>query len=496
MSFWREMFGIPAADKQAPFRKRSTYHAGAVSRLFADFQGSYGSADADLRPDMVLMRNRARQMARDDVYVKRYLELLETNVVGDKGMSLQVKARDSGGSMDVIGNTIIENAWGVFCGVGNCTADGRLSMTDLLKYVIRATARDGEAFIQVIRQRNMAHGIAFHPFEPDLIDEGKTERLPNGNEVRMGIEVDSFKRPIAYWVKKKHPGDTQFTSVTSYETVRIPATDVIHVYKPLRAEQTRGETWLHAALAQIKMLNAHREAELVASRMAASKMGFFTSESGDETPVDDYDNGVPTIDAEPGTFHQLPAGVDFKAFDPSHPATAFAEFQKNILRGTASGLGVSYASLSGDLSDTSYSSVRQGALEERDVYRMLQQFLVEHFVLPAYSIWLRHVMEFGYIPLPVTKFDKFYSATVFRPRGWQWVDPQKEISAAGEAMHLGIMSPSDVAAQYGRDFEETQSQWQRDRETATTFGNEMAFAPFGGNTASKGSNTDQVTAGQ
>lgn len=485
MSFWREVFGL-SAPVAAPSRKRSAYNAGTVGRLFADFQGTYGSPDADLRQDIVLMRNRARQMARDDVYVKRFLELLETNVIGDQGMVLQVKARDTSGGMDVIGNRIVEDAWAVFGQVGNCTADGRMSMVDLEKYVVRTCARDGEAFVQVIRNRNFAHGIAFHPFEADLVDVEKTEKLNNGNEVRMGIEVDQYQRPVAFWVKRKHPGDTQFTSVTATESVRVVADDIIHVYRPLRAGQTRGETWLHAALSQIKMLNAHREAELVASRMAASKMGFFVSETGEETPADDYDNGVPLIDAEPGTFHQLPAGVDFKAFDPNHPATAFAEFQKNILRGTASGLGVSYASLSGDLSDTSYSSVRQGALEERDQYRSLQGFFREHFVMRAYAIWLRHVMEFGYINLPVTKFDKFYAATTFRPRGWSWVDPQKEIAAAGEALHLGIMSPQDVAAQYGRDFEETQSQWQRDLETAAAYGNEMAFAPFGGNPQGKG----------
>jgi lambda family phage portal protein len=486
MSFWREVFGLPALPAKTAVQKRSAYHAGAVGRLFADFQGSYGSADADLRGDIVLMRNRARQMARDDVYVKRFLELLQTNVVGDNGMVLQVKARDTSGGMDVIGNRIVEEAWTVFGRKGNCTADGLMSWVDLQNYVIRTVARDGEAFLQVIRNKSFAHGIAFHPFEADLVDEGKTERARSGNEIRMGVEVDQYQRPVAFYVRKKHPGDTQFTSVTSNESVRVDAKDILHIYRPLRAGQTRGETWLHAALSQIKMLNAHREAELVASRMAASKMGFFTSESGEDMPADDVDNGVPIIDAEPGTFHQLPAGVDFKAFDPNHPATAFAEFQKNILRGTASGLGVSYASLSGDLSDTSYSSVRQGALEERDHYRLLQKFALEHFIERAYAIWLRHVMEFGYINLPVTKFDKFFVASTFRARGWQWVDPQKEISAAGEAMHLGIMSPQDVSAQYGRDFEETQSQWQRDIETAKNYGNELAFGPFGGSEQTKG----------
>jgi lambda family phage portal protein len=269
-------------------------------------------------------------------------------------------------------------------------------------------------------------------------------------------------------------------------TKRIPAENMIHVFESIRAGQTRGEPWMAPAIAQLKMLNAHREAELVASRMAASKMGFFTSETGDEVPADDYDGRVPIIDAEPGAFHQLPAGVDFKPFDMNHPATAFADFEKGILRGLASGLGVSYASLSNDLEGTSYSSIRQGALEERDAYKVVQTFLMEHFVLPAYAAWLQHAMEFGVVPIPATRFDKFFTASVFRPRGWQWVDPQREINAAVTAMHNGIMSMQDVSNQYGRDIEETFSQIQRDQELADSLGLKLAFQPFGGNEAEKG----------
>ena len=484
MSIWRDILGLP----QKPVTKiaKRNYHAANTGRLFADFMSSNRSADSEIKPDLVIMRNRARQMARDDVYVRKFLDLMKTNVIGDQGMTLQVKARNADGSLDTIGNDIIENAFYQFGMVGNCTADGRMSWVDLQKYVVEATKRDGEAFIQIIKNNTYKHGVAFHPLEADMIDEQKNERLRNGNEIRMGIEVDSFQRPVAYWVRQRHPGDYDFNSLSLRASIRVPAEQIIHVYKMLRAGQTRGEPAMAPALSQVKMLNAHREAELIASRMAASKMGFFTSDSGEDVPADDYDNTVPIIDAEPGTFHQLPAGVDFKPFDPTHPATAFAEFQKGILRGIASGLGVSYASLSNDLEGTSYSSIRQGALEERDAYRDEQKFFMEHFVLPAYSAWLRHVMEFGYIPIPATKFDKFFTATMFRPRGWQWVDPQKEIGAAVVAMHNGIMSMQDVSNQYGRDLEETFSQWQRDAELANQFGLNLAFQPFGGNEANKG----------
>lgn len=485
MSIWREILGLPVKTPSKGLQRRA-YQAANTGRLFADFTSSNRSADSELRTDLVLMRNRSRELARNDVYVKRYLSLMKTNVVGDKGMTLQVKARNDNGSMDVVGNTIIENAWAQFSLRGNCTADGMRSWVDLQKYVIEATARDGEAFIQIVRNRRFPHGIAFHPVEADLIDEKKNEITKNGNRIRMGVEVDAFNRPVAYWVKTNHPGDYDMSSIRSAVTKRVPVENMIHVFEPLRAGQTRGEPWMAPAIAQLKMLNAHREAELVASRMAASKMGFFVSETGDEVPADDYDGKVPIIDAEPGAFHQLPAGVDFKPFDMNHPATAFADFEKGILRGLASGLGVSYASLSNDLEGTSYSSIRQGALEERDAYKVVQTFLLEHFVLPAYAAWLDEVMQFGIVPIPATRFGKFFTASVFRPRGWQWVDPQKEINAAVTAMHNGIMSMQDVSNQYGRDIEETFSQIQRDQELADSLGLKLAFQPFGGNEAEKG----------
>lgn len=490
MSVWRNLLGLPEKPGAAPVRKRS-YHAANVGRLFADFLSSNRSADSELRSDLVTMRNRSRTLARDDVYVRRYLNLLKTNVVGENGFALQVKARNTDGSLDTIGNQIIEQAWAVFSLKGNFTPDGKRSRVDLEKYVIETVARDGEAFIQVIKSRRFKHGIAFHPVEADQIDEQKNERLKDGNEIRMGIELDEYQRPVAYWVKPRHPGDYDFAAASQRAAVRIPAENMLHIYSPDRAGQTRGEPWMAPAITQLKMLNAHREAELVAARMAASKMGFFISESGEDMPADDYDNTVPIIDAEPGTFHQLPAGVDFKAFDPNHPATAFSDFQKGILRGIASGLGVSYASLSGDLAETSYSSVRQGALEERDAYKMLQRFVIEHFVMPAYAIWLQHIMEFGLIPIPATRFDKFFAASTFRGRSWQWVDPQREIQAVSQAMHNGIMSMSDVAGQFGRDIEDTFSQWQRDKEMAQQFGLELAFGPFGAAESSKGAQTQQ-----
>jgi len=60
------------------------------------------------------------------------------------------------------------------------------------------------------------------------------------------------------------------------------------------------------------------------------------------------------------------------------------------------------------------------------------------------------------------------------------------MTAAVIGLQNGLLSPSDVAAQYGRDVEEIYSTWQRDKQTAEAFGLTLAFEPFGGNETVKG----------
>lgn len=464
-------------------KSKRSYLAASKSRIFADFNASQRSPDSEIRWSLVEMRSRSRDLERNNEYMRRYLQLLKTNVVGEGGIRLQLKARNDDNSLDISGNNIIEGAWSEFCRLGGPTVDGQMSMIDLLAHIICSTARDGEVFLRIVRRQDMRHGIGFQVLEPDVVDEQMNEIYRGGNEVRMGVELDkSTRRPVAYHVLLNHPGDYDYTTLSSgMKRVRIPAAEMMHIYRPDRAGQTRGVPWSVSAIPSLKMLAGYMEAELIAARTASAKMGFFVSPSGDEMSADDYENDVtPIYSAEPGTFHQLPAGVDFKPYSPDHPTSAFAEFEKAILRGVASGLGVSYPSLANNLEGTSYSSIRQGALEERDNYRVLQRWLVDHFLDPAYRMWLDHVMDFRLVPIyGPTKYSKFTSSITWKPRGFQWVDPQREMNASVVGLQNGILSHSDVAAQYGRDAEETFAAIQRDMQAAEQYGLTMAYQPFG-----------------
>ena len=459
--------------------KRS-YHAASPSRLFADYIESERSPDSELYPVIARMRARSRDLARNNEYARRYFNLLKTNVVGEHGFKLQVKALDPRGALDTDGNQSIETAFKVWGKRGNCTADGKMSWVDVQKMVVEGLARDGEVFVIKHRGNAFHDSFALEFLEPDQIDEKKNERLDGGREIRMGVELDKFKKPIAYHVLTSHPGDYDFASmVKSPKHKRVPAEQMIHVFMPLRAGQTRGEPWMSSAMASIKQLNGWREASIVAARMGASKMGFFTSPSGDGFVADDLDGNVPIIDAQPGTFHQLPQGVDLKTFDVGYPTSEFDSFHRSVLKGIASALGVSYTSLANDLEAKSYSSIRQGALEERDFYRSVQQVMTDHFVRPVYEAWLEAAMEVDTLFMPIATYDKFSTASEFRGRAWNWVDPMKEMNAAVLGMKNGILSLQDVASQYGKDTEELLAEIQRDKSLMEQFGIKYALEPYG-----------------
>jgi lambda family phage portal protein len=466
-------------NKKPKRRFIRSYSGASTGRLFADFVTSSSSADAEIKDNIRILRDRARELARNDSYIARYLNLMVSNVIGKHGVRISSKSRNDNGSLDLAANQLIEKSWKEWQEIGNCTTNGRLSFLDCQKIFIESLCRDGEVLIRKIKAPDSPFGFQLQFLEADHLDENKNETLKSGNKIKMGVEVDKYDKPVAYWLFKDHPYDRTYASMT--EHIRVPADQIIHAYLPARAEQTRGVSLVATAMANVKQLNAYLEAEIVGARVGASKMGFFTSPDGDGYVGDGQyeDTFNPTMNAQAGVFEQLPAGMDFKAFDPNHPNSAFESFTTSVLRSIASGLNISYHSLSNDLSSVNYSSIRQGSLEDRSMYQIYQQFVIEHFVNPVFQSWLEMSISTGYINLPIAKFDKFAKSVNYIPRSFAWIDPLKEMQANVIGLQNGTLTYADISASYGRDTEELFEQHQKEIELAKQYGIELAYQPFG-----------------
>jgi len=437
--------------------KASVGYSGAKQgRLTASWLTSNKTADEILRMQLKNLRSRSRDLSRNNDYVRKFFRLLRDNVNGPMGIRLQGQARHPDGTLDQKLNRILEAGFADWGKRGTPTACGRLSWRSLQDLVIESVARDGEALLYEMKGRGVnAHGYALQVLEVDLLDEDLNRKLPNGNLIVMGIEMNPALRPVAYHVLTTHPGEAGYVwAGRKYR--RLPAEDVIHVYSRERATQSRGVPWIHTAIARLQMLGGYEEAELVAARVSSAKMGFFEREEGSEGYQGDTDQtgeDVIEMEAEPGTFGQLPPGVRFNAWDPQHPTGAFAEFIKAVLRGASAGMGPGYNTLSNNLEDVNYSSLRQGALEERDHYSNIQQWFIEDFHERVYTSWLPLSLLSGATPIPISRLADV-SAPKFQPRGWDWVDPLKEVNADIKAIDAGLTSRRRVLAKRGLDFEE------------------------------------------
>ncbi|MCP4828684.1 MAG: phage portal protein, partial [Proteobacteria bacterium] len=328
---------------------------------------------------------------------------------------------------------------------------------------------DGECFIRKVKTKQ---GLKLQFIDPQLIDVGyKHDKLKGGRYIRAGIEFDQWGSPVAYHVKTDTGADTYSIGGMSY--TRVDAKHMIHGFLPERIGQKRGLPWMATALARMKQLNAYEEAAVVAARVGASKLGFFKSADGEAFQGSEYSSdGEIITDAEPGTFHQLPAGVDFTAFDPGYPTGEFNGFVKSCLRGISSGLGVSYNTLANDLEGVNFSSIRAGVLEDRESWKMLQEFLIDTLCRPLFEEWLTLSLLTGTIKvqggsLGIGRADKFKDA-IWQPRRWSWVDPVKDIQAAKEAIRLGLRSRSDVIREMGKDPGDVWAEIQAERELMQT----------------------------
>jgi len=462
-----QRLGFGRAPSAGPRTGLRTYAAGLLSRLTASWTTTSLSANADIFRHLDVLRARSRDLCQNNPYGRKFLSLVASNVVGAQGFTLQATVpNDQPGTLDQLANDAIEESWRAWCAAGVCDVGGKASFRDICEIVIKAVARDGEPLVRKIYGKAAGNpfGFALQLLDVDRIDTAYNMPADKGqNQIRMGVEIDDYGRPVAYWLRTAHPGDLWATSGVARgdRRIRIPASEILHPFMADRPEQLRGVPWMHAAMKQLNDLVGYEEAAIIAARVGAAKMGFFKAPDNNVAPVADGQDeaGMPFTDAEPGVFGVLPQGYDFTPFNPDYPHQMFGEFVKAALRGVASGIDVSYHSLGNDLEGVNYSSIRAGTLEERELWMAKQQWFVDAFLEPVYAEWLRWALAMGQIrlpngkALPVERLQKF-SAHKWQPRRWPWVDPLKDIEAARLEIRTGVASPQMVAARNGVDIED------------------------------------------
>lgn len=412
--------------------------------------------DQELVSQLPALRGRSREVCMNNPFGKQFLQKVRQNVVGPEGFRYQARARRADGTLDEGDNKLLESAWRMSGEAGNFEVTGKMARADGERSLIDTVARDGEALLRYVRGYDNEVGFAVEFLSPERLDWSlNVAELRSGNRVVMGVELDGFNKPVAFYITSR--GSTaSFSGETMFaDRVRVPASDLLHLYLPLRVDATRGVPWMHAAMVELHHLGGYKEAAVVAARIGANKLGWIRGGDADPLTGDGEDTeGNRIMEAEPGTFGQLPEDADILSWDPEYPHAQFPEFNKAMLQGISSGIGVAYNSFANDLEGVSFSSMRSGVQEERDAWMCIQAWMVSCYAKRTHREWLAYSLVSRRIPelatLPAAKYDKF-KACLFQPRRWQWVDPLKDSQANQLGLDNATMSRSDIIRQRGLD---------------------------------------------
>ena len=439
------------------------YAAAKVSRLTTGWNASNTSADTELSSSLRTMRARSRALIRDAAYAKRAKIIVVNNVVG-WGIGMQAQIKAGRGELNTRINDAIEAAWKKWAEADSCHTGGKLHFSDFERAAISQIFEAGEVFI---RKHYRPFGNSSVPFALELIeaerlaDDFQPSAVQPDARVRMGIEADRFHRPVAYWIRELHPGELHLTAEQTDRLERVPADQIIHLHLVERWPQTRGEPWLHAAARRLNDMDGYSEAEIVGARAAASYMGFIESpESSSGLVSEEMADGSRQTELEPGIIDRLLPGEKFNFANPNRPNSQFDPFMRMMLREAAAGVGTSYESLSRDYSQSNYSSSRLALLDDRDLWRVLQLWFIRAFRAQIHREWLQQAVLTRTIPeIGIEAYaasPEKYEAVRFKPRGWSWIDPTKEVEAYKEAVRGGFITVSEVIALTGggRDIED------------------------------------------
>lgn len=430
---------------------------------------------------------RSRYLAANNPYAAMAKEAFVSALVGSgiKPSPLTIIATGRGATPV---KTFINTAWRKW--TDEADADGLTDFYGLQTMIGNELFEAGECFVRR-RDRRIEDGLSvpiqFQLLPSEMLDTGHNETLANGRRIQCGIQFSPIGKREGYWFYRNLPGDMATQPMRGNTKYFVPAEQVYHLFRPIRAGQIRGVPHTLAGMVTLAMLDLYDDAELERKRVAAL-FGAFVKKVAEEgvdevAPFDDgtggivNDNNDAVIDfnLEPGAVIELPEGYDVSFAEPADVGGAYEMFQLRMLLRAAAGFGVPYADMTGDLRQTSYGSIRAGLVAfRRRVEAMQHQVMAFQFCRPVWLAWFNAAMSVraieGITAAAYTSAPDLFNLVKWIPPKWEWVDPLKDRQAEKLAVDSGFKPRSDVVEAEGYDPEENDARIKADQERAKQMG--------------------------
>lgn len=473
-------FSPKAAMKRAVAREAARmldyrfYDAGRNSRATYGWVAGSTSANAEIYAAIVLLRNRARDLVRNNPHASKALRVLTNNIVRT-GIVAQARTGDEAL------NKKINDLWKRF--VDEADFGSQIDLYGLQRVSVRSMLEGGEMLCRLrVNPNTKGVPLRLQCLEGDFLDHRKNEGLETG-PIHQGVQFDKDGQRVGYWLFREHPGDAPFAIPQSYKSDLIPASTVLHLYDIQRLGQIRGVSWFAPGMIKARELDTYEEAELVRKRIEACVAAMVIgaddeSENGITTPADISGAAPPAAgtgprvtDASGNTLEQFEPGLiayargakDIKFTQPS-VVREYADYKRAQLRTLSAAWDLTYELMSGDLSQVNFSSIRVGLNEFKHTVQALQQLtIIPMWLQPVWNRFFDFGQAAGLIPANC-------------PRGVDWtapkfesVNPVQDAQADVVQVRALLKSPQEAIRERGYDPDEVladATQWHKKLEAA------------------------------
>lgn len=380
----------------------------------------------------------SRSLSTSNPLISGYLKTLDSEIFGDSGFILDMASQDR----EL--NKKIENSFYLW---REREQEGGLDFFELESLALMYLVRDGECFIYMLEGEDGLrvniidnHNVAF-----EVMDENKG--------IFYGIKKDKNHNPISYFV---HGMDGLY---------EIEAKNILHIFRRLDIRQNRGLSEFASIIAPANQKDKFRSAELRKARLQSEITGFIVKNNSDLASdllqSDEEEKKHIQTYAEVGKMTYIDEDVK-PIFTESHNAANMEAFINQTDREIAKGLGISYATLTGNLSEVNYSSIRHGGSEQRRQFKRLQNFLIKKLHNKIFQRWLGVEFKLGRITgreLQISLLN--YS---FKPQGWEYIDPYKETNANALAIQTGQKTLSEILRSQGKELDTHMEELKKEKE--------------------------------
>jgi len=434
----------------------SSYTGASKSRRSMSAWQTLGSdADTDILNDLPTLRERSRDLCRNNPLAGGAIKTKITNVIGT-GLRFQSQIK-----RDVLGldedtasklERLIEREWRLFWDTTDVDLARTLTGHAITRMVYGQEKENGDVFVLLPRRtrKGVPYDLRLQVVEADRVCN--KDNTPDTDTLAGGIERDADGAPKAYHILKHHPGAMAGGTAMEWQVreafnAKTGLRNVLHIYNPSRPGQSRGVPDLAAVIEPLKQLSRYTEAEVMAAVVSGLFTVFvesdfgagggplgqtfqYTDDAGNRSADADNDNRLGN-----GLIVDLAPGEKVSTANPGRPNQAFDTFVQAILRQIGVSLELPFEILIKHFT-RSYSAARAALLELWKYVLSERQLITDNFLRPVAEVWMYEAVAKGRIPAPGF-FDDPAIRRAYLAGSWVGptkgqIDELKEVKAARE----------------------------------------------------------------